>query len=155
MNATHVHLMMTHIPVLGSAFGVGLLGWALWRKSAELKKVAMGVFVLASLLAVPVYLTGEPAEHQVKSLPGITKTVIEEHEEAAGAAFTGIVVLGLASLAGLILLRGGKPVPGWFGIPLISAALVVSGLMAWTANLGGQVRHTEIRAGAVAPAAGH
>jgi hypothetical protein len=30
-------------------------------------------------------------------------------------------------------------------------AVIVSGLMAWTANLGGQIRHTEIRSNASPP----
>ena len=32
------------------------------------------------------------------------------------------------------------------GVFVLVASLIVSGLMAWTANLGGQIRHTEIRA---------
>jgi hypothetical protein len=32
---------------------------------------------------------------------------------------------------------------------VLPAVLLVSGLMAYTANLGGQIRHTEIRSGAV------
>ena len=62
MNATHLHLMLNHIPVLGTVFGLGLLVFALWRKSEELKKAALGIFLIVALLAVPVYLTGEPAE---------------------------------------------------------------------------------------------
>ena len=35
---------------------------------------------------------------------------------------------------------------------MLATSLLVGGLMAWTANLGGQIRHTEIRSGANAPA---
>jgi len=38
----------------------------------------------------------------------------------------------------------------WFATTSLAISLVVAGLMGWTANLGGQVRHTEIRAGASA-----
>lgn len=145
MNATHLHLMLNHIPVLGTAFGLGLLVFALFRKSEELKKAAFGVFVIVALLAVPVYLTGEPAEDVAKPLPGVSKPLIEQHEEAAAVAFTGVVVLGVGALAGLIVFRRGKVVPAWFGSVMLVASLFVSGLMAWTANRGGQIRHTEIR----------
>ena len=37
MNATHLQLMLNHLPVLGSAFGLVLLIFGLWRKSDELK----------------------------------------------------------------------------------------------------------------------
>lgn len=78
MNAPHLHLLLNHVPVLGSAFGLGLLAFALWRKSDELKKTAFGVFVIAALLAVPGYLSGEPAEEGVESLPGVFKAIIKE-----------------------------------------------------------------------------
>ena len=152
MNAAHLHLILNHVPVLGTAFGLGFLVLATWRKSEELKKTALGVFVVVALLAVPVYLTGEPAEDLVKALPDVSKPVIEQHEEAATVAFTGVVVLGVAALAGLLLFRLGKMVPAWYGSVLLAASVIVGGLMAWTANLGGQVRHTEIRSSASQPA---
>ena len=151
MNATHLHLILNHIPVLGTAFGLALLIFARWRKSEELKKAALGTFLITALLAVPVYLTGEPAEDVVKPLPGVSKAILEQHEQAATVAFTGIVVLGVGALTGLILFRGSKIVPNWFGSVMLVASLIVGGLMAWTANLGGQVRHTEIRFGASSP----
>lgn len=154
MNATHLHLMLNHIPVLGTAFGLALLAFALGRRSEELKKAGLATFLLTALLAVPVYLTGEPAEDVAQPLPGVSKAIIEQHEQAATVAFTGLVVLGVGALAGLILFRGSKIVPRWFGSVMLAASLIVGGLMAWTANLGGQVRHTEIRLGAGPPAAG-
>ena len=153
MNATHIHLILNHIPVLGTAFGLGLLVFGLWRKSDELKKTASGIFVIVALATVPVYLTGEPAEDGVKSLPGVSQAFMERHAEAAGVGFTGVLVLGVVSLAGLVFFRRGKMLPVWFGGSLLVASLVVSGLMAWTANLGGQIRHSEIRPGNSTPPA--
>ena len=110
-----------------------------------------GVFVLVALLALPAYLTGEPAEDVVKALAGFSRSLIEQHEKAATVAFTGVVVLGTAALAGLLLFRAGKRVPTWFGSLMLAASLIVSVLMAWTANVGGQIRHTEIRSNASPP----
>ena len=70
---------------------------------------------------------------------------------SATVAFTGVVMLGMAALAGLLLFRGGERVPTWFGSLMLAASLMVSGLMAWTANVGGQIRHTEIRSNASPP----
>jgi uncharacterized membrane protein len=145
MNLTHVHLMLNHVPVLATAFGLGLLVVGAWRRSDELKKAALGLFVVGALLAVPVYLTGEPAEDAVEQLPGVSKAIIEQHEDAAAVAFTAIAVLGVAALAGLFLVRGDTLMPAWFSSLMFAASLVVAGLMTWTAYLGGQVRHTEIR----------
>ncbi len=148
MNMTHLHLILNHIPVVGSMFAVALLAFALWRKSKELTKAAMVLFIIVAALCVPAYLTGEPAEDSVKLLPGISKTIVEKHEDAALLALTGMVAIGVIALAGLIWLKRGKVIPTWLSSVLLSAALIVFGLTAWTANLGGQVRHTEIRSGA-------
>src|SRR5215470_15297757 len=83
MNWAHVHLMLTHLQVIGTIFGVLLLLLALLKKSEELKRVSLGIFVLTALLALPVYLTGEPAEKVAEHLPGVTEPLIERHENAA------------------------------------------------------------------------
>lgn len=146
MNAAHLHLLSNHLPVLGTPFGLALLVYALGRKSEELKRVSLGVLALVTLLAMPGYFTGEPAVDIVRNLPGVSKAIMERHEEAAQIALTAQTVLGVGALAGLIAFRRRPAIPGWLTHSAVLAALVVSGLMAWTANLGGQVRHTEIRA---------
>lgn len=148
MNLTHLHLALNHIPVLGTAFALALLVFGIWRKSNELKKTALLTFVVIAITAVPAYLTGEPAEDGVEGLPGVSEAIIKQHEEAAGIAFACIGVLGVIALLGLLALRHGKAVPAWFAGLMVIASLTVSGLMAWTANIGGQIRHTEIRVGA-------
>lgn len=154
MTATHLHLLLNHAPVFGSVVGLVLLAMAAWRKSEELKKTAFGFFVAVALLAIPVYLTGEPAEETVKTLPGVSNAVVEQHEEAAIAAFTGVILMGVAGLAGLTASRGGRIAPRWFVSTMLGASLIVVTLVGWTAHLGGQVRHSEIRSAASASADG-
>jgi len=146
MNLTHVHLVLNHLPVLGSVFGLGLLLFGLWRASDEIKKTALGVFVLVALSAVPVYLTGEPAEDAVDRIASVSKPAIERHEEAASVALGVVMGLGFAALVALAVWRGGRRLPGWASVLFVSAALVAIAAMAWTAYLGGPIRHSEIRA---------
>ena len=150
MNTTHLHLILNHIPVLGAAGGLGLLAFALWRHSEAIKRTALGILIIAALFAIPVFLTGEPAEDGVKGLPGVSKLLIEQHEEAASVALGGALVIGALALLGLIWFRGPRLIPAWFSLVTLMGALIVSGLMGWTASLGGQVRHTEIRSDAPA-----
>ncbi len=146
MNAAHIHLLLNHIPVLGTVFALGLLVVALWRKSEELKKIALGCFVLVALVAVPAFFTGEPVEKVVSGLPGVSKAIIEQHEEAATAAFIGLAILGFAALIILaVAVSLKRPIAQWLTLLVLAGSCLVSGLMVWTANLGGQVRHTEIR----------
>ena len=112
-NPAHLHLMLNHVPVLGTTFGLGLVGWALLRRSEELKRISLGIFIIVALLAIPAYLTGEPAEELVENLPGVSKSSIEQHEEAAQVAFAGVLIVGVAALGGLIFFRPDKAIPSW------------------------------------------
>jgi uncharacterized membrane protein len=151
MNWAHIHLLLSHLPVVGTIFGVLLLLLALLRKSEELKRVSLGVFVLTALLALPVYFTGEPAEKVVEHLPGVAEPLIEGHENAALFALLMAGGAGIVAMAGLIFFRRAEKLPGWIVAAMLVLSLATSGLMGWTANLGGQIRHTEIRGDFKAP----
>ena len=151
MNPVHLHLALNHVPVLGVVFALCLLLFASIRKSRELTRVSFGALLLVAVFAAPVYITGEPAEDAVKNLPGVTEAVIEPHEEAAEFAFAGTVALGGVSLLWILLFRGDREVPAWARLSTLALGIAVAASMLWTANLGGQIRHTEIRSGS-APA---
>lgn len=145
MNTAHIHLLLNHLPLLGTGFGVLLLVLALARRSDELRRVSLAVFVLAALSALPTYLTGEPAEEIVEHLAGVSKPIIDQHEEAAEGAAIALAILGAVSLAALVRFRR-SALPDWLAVSSLLLALVVAALMARTANLGGRIRHSEIRA---------
>jgi len=146
MNAAHLHLISTHLAVVGTGFGFCLLLWSLARRSDELIDISLGVFVIAALLTIPAYLSGPPAEALIKGTPGVVGELIEQHAELALVALVGVGVLGLTSLAGLIAWRSPRVYRRWFVALVVVLALAVGGLMGWTANLGSKVRHSEIRA---------
>lgn len=152
MNEAQLHLLTNHLPVMGSLFTVLLLLWGLIRRSDEVKKVAMGAMVLVAITAVPAYLSGEPAEEVVEELPGVSEAYIEQHEAMGKFALISAIGMGVIALGALVFSRGKS-----LGAPLASIMLVanlfVAGVMAYTAHLGGQIRHTEIRSDATAPPA--
>ncbi|HWQ93704.1 MAG TPA: hypothetical protein VN673_18725, partial [Clostridia bacterium] len=86
----------------------------------------------------------------VKGLAGVSGPIIEKHEQAAGVTFVLLLGLGLGALASLLWFRGRKVIPSWSHVSLLAVSIIVVGSGFWTANLGGQVRHTEIRPSAVA-----
>lgn len=154
MNQAHLHLLLNHFPVIGAILCLLLLLFALMRKSTELKRASLGGLVLISLLTIPAYLTGEPAEKLVEHLPGVSEALIESHEEAALVAFIALGLTGALALVGLIWFRRRTTLPTWLTAAALLLTSVSVGLMARTANLGGEIRHTEIRASAAVTAPG-
>jgi uncharacterized membrane protein len=146
MNAAYLHLAGTHLPVVGTLFGLGLFVYGLLRKSEELRRTGLLVFLVAALLAVPAYRTGAAAVSLLKrAAPGMPPDPTDQHAEVAILALTGSLVLGVVSLLGLICFRKGKRLPGAFLALVLLMAVVSSVLMTWTATLGGRIRHPEIR----------
>ncbi len=145
MNWAHVHLLINHVPIIGVIGALLLLVYSLIRKSEEVKMVSFGLFVLVALMTFAVYFTGEAAQKVVKDLPGVTEAYIGRHEEMAGIALTSMAVLGVAALIGLILLRRSSAIPKWIVVVVLVLSLITTAIVGFTANLGGQIRHTEIR----------
>ena len=135
MSLVHLHLALTHVPVVGLVVVLGLLLWALVRRSSEVARAGLAALVLIACATGLVFLTGEPAEEAVEELAGITEASIDRHKELAQAALAVTMGLGVLSLAafGRFLRRD---VPRWAIATLFVLTLGASGLMAVTANLG-------------------
>jgi uncharacterized membrane protein len=142
MNAAHVHLLLNHVPVLGIIFGLLLLAYAIYRRQEDLMRAGLGFLVLSAVVAVAVYLTGEPAEEVVEGMAGISEAAIEAHEEVAVFALIGTSVLGLFALG--VLLRFRQHLPRWAVITAMGLSVAVTGVTAWTSYLGGEINHPEL-----------
>jgi len=148
MNWAHLHLALNHVPVIGLPLVLLLLAWAIVRRSAELLKASLGLIILLAVVTGVVQLTGEPAEELVEGLPGVVESMVEAHEDSALLGTIGVVVIGVIALLGLWRLATGRMLPRWYSPATLMAGIMVAGLMVWIANLGGQIRHSEIRPGA-------
>jgi hypothetical protein len=149
MNPVQVHLMLNHVPVLGVIFATVLVAAAVWRHSHELLRAGLVGLVLTALVAVPVFFSGEPAEESIEKQPGVTERAIESHEDFARLAFLGLEVLGVVAAIGLVRYRR-RPVPRAFGALALGLMMVGSLALTWTAHLGGQIRHSELRSSTAA-----
>ena len=145
MNWAHMHLMINHFPVIGLVFGLALLLIAVIKKSDDLKKISLWFFILIALTALPVYFSGEPAEESVEHLSGGAEQVIEQHEKMAMLSLAAVIISGFIAAVGLFLIKRHGKIANMLIMTLLVSLVISSGLMAKTANLGGQIRHTEIR----------
>lgn len=145
MNWAHVHLIINHFPVVGSIFGILLLLYALIRKNEEVKKLGLGFLVLIALVTIPVYYTGHASADIVVDLPDVTKSFINDHADLALISYSAVLLLGIVSFGGLFFFRRAANLPQWLMVLSLGLAIVVAGLIGLTANIGGQIRHTEAR----------
>ena len=153
MSILHLHLLLNHVPVVGAALVVSLLMLAVFRNSSQLAKTALGVAIAIGAVSLIVYFTGEPAEDAVENLIGVSEDFIDRHESAALVATLAAGAFGVVALGILAWFRG-RNVTRLVTASALAGSLVLAGTMAWTANLGGQIRHSEIRSGTVASSAG-
>ncbi len=141
----HLHLMAAHLPVIGVLLLIPLLLIALVRRSDELSKLGLWAAAGIALSGVVVYLTGESTEEGVERLAGISETMIERHEEVALISTIALAVFGLLALVTLFRMRG-KRLSRGIVVSALFGVIALSGAFAWTANLGGKIRHSEITA---------
>ncbi|MBU6398680.1 MAG: hypothetical protein KGS61_00045 [Verrucomicrobia bacterium] len=145
MSAAHWHLLLNHLPVLGLALGVGWLAVAVGQRSRHWERLGLETLVVVAILTIPTYLTGKPAAAFIQPLDGAAQALIDRHEETAQLASAATLLLGLLALAGRLGFHRAQAFHPWFTLTVLTLGLIAVGLMAWTANLGGQVRHPEIR----------
>ena len=144
MNQTHIHLLITHLPIFGSILGGLVLAHGIWTKSNQTKIAAYLVLILSSIGAVIAYLTGEGAEETVEKIQGVSEKIIEQHSDFAVYALVALSILGVAALLGLFFAFINSTLSRSVAIITLVISLFSFGLIAYTGYLGGQIRHTEI-----------
>jgi hypothetical protein len=60
MNLAHVHIVLNHVPSLGSIAGLLLLAAGIYKKDEAIKQFAYGVLVLITMAVLPTYITPVP-----------------------------------------------------------------------------------------------
>jgi uncharacterized membrane protein len=153
INVAHLHLLLNHVPTVGSVVALGLLILALVRRDERLTHAGLEVLFLIAVLTLPVYLSGVAAHQKLRDQPGVSDDAMRVHHDAALAGFT---VTEFAGFVGWIALwqsrRRGHAARGL--VPAVMLlSMVALALMARAATLGGEIRHPEITTGASADAA--
>lgn len=141
MNETHLHLLLNHLPILGSLFGLLVLAVGLTKTNTTLTRTGLVTLLVAAGLCLPTQLTGEGAEEAIGQLPDISRTLIQAHEEAAELGFWALELTGALALLALLARERART----FARLTLLGAVLSFGLLARAGNLGGQIRHAEIR----------
>lgn len=147
MNQAHWHLLLNHAPIFGALAGALLLLAGLLGRREALLEAGLWALVLATAVGLPALLTGAGAAQVVKDMPRVSEALIHNHAEAARLGY--YVLVGAATLALICSLMRRQQAPrarqlAWL---TLAAAALAYGLLARSANLGGQIHHPEIREG--------
>lgn len=145
MSSAHLHLALNHIPLLGILFGAALLTYGLWRDSSDVQRASLGLLAIAGLTTIAVYLTGEPAEDIVEGLAGVSHDAIEAHEALGTYALAAGLLTAFSALLALSLRAARQQLVRWSVLLTLVLALASTGLIGYTANLGGKISHPELR----------
>ncbi len=143
MDATRIHLLITHLPVFGIFLGTLVLVFGLIRKDSQVKIVSYGIIVISIVGGIIAFQTGEGAEHAVEKI-GLSDDAIEEHEESAELAVWFIYSLGLLSLLAMYFELKGKALAKQCSYIVLAVSVITFYFVANTASLGGKIRHSEI-----------
>lgn len=150
MDPVRVHLVLNHLPVIGSGLALLALLFGIVRANLTVIRTALALAVVA-LAAVPVVSwSGEEAEEVVEDaawLDADGAEWLDEHEERGEAA---IATLLSALVVCVIALAIGAWRESWLRVAAIVAAVSLAiglGNGLWAAASGGKIRHSEIRAG--------
>jgi len=145
MDLAHIHLLLNHFPTIGTIIGGGLFVLALIARSDDLKRASLVILLGIALITLPTYMSGNGAQDVVKSLPGASKGLIEAHEAAALEALAFMEVTGAFAWLALWQFRRLARFPNWNMAVILILTVVSFSLMARASNIGGEIRHAEIR----------
>lgn len=151
MNLGHLHLLITHLPIFGSVIGLLVLLYGMYAKSNDTKIAAYAVMLTAAVGGIIAFSTGEAAEETVENIQGISKKMIEEHEDFAKITLTAVIALGVGALAGGYLTWKKSKFNKAISAIVLILSLICFGMTSWTGYQGGQIRHTEVGNAAIHP----
>jgi uncharacterized membrane protein len=145
LNAAHLHLLLNHIPILGSIFITVLFIVALIYRNVFLQKVSLWFLVVVALFTAATYLTGDKSQDLVQNVPGVSDAMLHLHERAALIGLLLMFVAGVIALAGAFFYRHKPKLPRLLLTVVLVILLLNSAVFAYIGFLGGQILHPEIR----------
>ena len=152
INPAHTHLLLNHVPTVGTAVAIGLMLLALVRRNDHLKHVSLEAVFLVALATLPAYLTGVAAQASIEGREGVTQAIIDLHHDAALVAFILMNIAGAVAWLALWQFRRRGAPAGWTAPVVLLMLVLTMAVMARAATLGGEIRHQEIRIEDATPA---
>lgn len=147
MNAAHIHLMAVHLPVVLCPLVFVLLLVGQWKKNDGLLRLGYVLLIAAAAAGAVAFYSGPSAFEMLQEKLVEERDLVEDHAAIARAAFIVTLVAGAMAIQALLQFAQEEPPARWLRHVILALAILACYLMAWSAHLGGQIRHPEIRQG--------
>jgi len=148
-NPAYQHLLINHLPIIGTAMGVVALvvGLAVRQRTALLPGLV--ILLVAGFSAWPVYETGSAAYKSIRKISDDSGSDwLDEHmDRADNTVWVFYTMAGLAGLA-ITVPRRWPTATVPLAVASAMAGVVCTGVAGYIARPGGLVRHTEFRSSA-------
>jgi uncharacterized membrane protein len=146
-SAPHWHLVLNHLPLVGTLVAVCLLAGAWAAGSRDVTRASLLLFVVLALVAIPTFTTGAAARWALQDAPDISARAVSAHQDAALVALAALLVTGWLAWFALWRDRRRLTIDAWSRPAVLGLGTMALALMLWTARLGGDIHHGEIRGG--------
>jgi uncharacterized membrane protein len=136
--------MTAHLPVVGVPFAIALLVAGLVGKGRTLWLTGCWMLIVSAALAAFPYFSGPAAYERVADEYDLSSQTIETHAVVARGTSLGLVVLGALTLSSLLRDWQGEPPGKALKAAILAGGIAAAYALAWSAHLGGLVRHPEL-----------
>lgn len=145
MNQAHLHLMINHLPIMGTVVGLVVLLSGYVLKNPVVKQTALGIFIFSCFGILGAHFTGEGAEEIVEELPDVNHKLIHRHEDLAAIFGWSLFAVALLSVLTLYLDIKNKNGSKILYLLIMATSILTLVFAKQAATSGGEVRHAEIR----------
>ena len=148
LKAEYVHVLLNPLLVYGLATGVLALLGGLLARSTRARVIGLLLIVLCSAAAWPTFYYGQHGyNHLYPQIDTESQQWLDVHMDRAERFIYAFYATTILSIAALIAQKKpGKAAAVFTALTLASAILSV-GIGGWISRAGGQVSHSEFRAG--------
>lgn len=143
INLAHVHVAISHFPVVILPIGTVFLGVGLLRQNLTLRHSGNVLIALGAIYVGIVYFLGGYAESFAQASFVVPHGSIHRHEEAAELALIVSSMAGLCAILALFRFSWEFKYANQLVVFILILGSIACGLVGRTAYFGGKIRHTE------------
>lgn len=138
MTITYFHLLINHLPIIGSLLGGLVLAHGMGTKSIQTNIAAYYIFILSAVGAILAYLSGVSVNNSVDN---IQVDLISIHKKFAVYALVSLIIQGVVSLIILYVIYKKISYSSLLEKTIMLLCIISFVLVARTGYLGNLIRH--------------